>query len=166
MDDNVNSNGLFLEILVSEIGSAILGSEKIQARFRQISKMGILKDIAHQTVGFNLGDLAKEIIDGSEIKDSFAQPEQEQNENISETDAPSLQAPDIDEPECPDDKDWDQLDIEEDFSENDEFIQQVDGRKLSPNEIRFHKYLEKDFDEEKWLKDAKLQYSVGEDKAA
>ena len=166
MGKKANSNDLFLEILVSELGEAVLRSEKIQARFRQISKMGILKDIAHQTVGFNLGDLAKEIVEGIDTKDSFPQSEHKQSENNSEPEKPSLQATNIDDLVCPGDQDWEQLHAEEDFSENDEFTQQVDGRKLSPNEIRFQEYMEKGFDEENWLKSARLEYPVYQAKSA
>jgi hypothetical protein len=153
MGKKTNSNDLFLEILVGEIGEAVLRSEKIQARFRQISKMGILKDISHQTIGVNLGDLAKEIFDDVDIKDSFSQPaEQEQNENNSELEKLSQQAPSIDDSESLDDNVCEQ----KIYDQGSCLSQQVDGRKLSTNEIRFQEYLEKDFDEENWLKTAKL----------
>ena len=160
MGKKANANNLFLEILVSELGEAVLGSKKIQARFRQICKMGILKDIAHQTVGFNLGDLAKEIIDDMETQRSFLQPEQ--SENVSEPEKPSPQNSNIDDHECPGDQGREQRISEENVVKN--FVQQVDGRKLSPNEIKFQEYLEKDFDEETWLKEARIEYPVDEAK--
>jgi len=156
MSKKTNSNDLFLEILVAEIGEAVLRSEKIQARFRQISKMGIINDIAHQTIGVNLGDLAKEIFDGVDNKDSFPQPGQEQNENNSELEKLSQQAPSVDDPESLDDNVCEQIICDQDESSC--LSQQVDGRKLSPNEIRFQEYLEKDFDEENWLKTVKIDY--------
>ncbi|MZH03486.1 MAG: hypothetical protein F3745_08870 [Nitrospinae bacterium] len=166
MGKKTSPNSLFLEILGVEIGEAILNSKKIQDRFRQISKMGILKDIADQTVGVNLGDLAKEINCVIDTNDSFPESEQNQNENITEPEKPSLQANNIDDLDCQDDHGWEQLVDEEDFAENDKCIKQVDGRKLIPNEIKFQEYLEKDFDEENWLKSVRLDYPVGKDKAA
>jgi hypothetical protein len=158
MGKKANSNDLFLEILVAEIAEAVLRSEKIQARFRQISKMGILEDIAHQTVGVNLGDLAKEIFDDVDIKDSFPQPGQEQNENNSELEKPSQEAPSIDDPESLDDNVCEKIINDQD--ESNCLSQQVDGRKLSPNEIRFQEYLGKAFDEKNWLKTAKIDYRL------
>lgn len=163
MGKKASPNSLFLEILGVELGEAILNSKKIQDRFRQISKMGILKDIADQTVGINLGDLAKEF--DFDTNDSFPQPEQKQNENISEPEKTSPQATNEYNFDFTDDQGWEQLNAEEDFEENNEFAKQVDGRKLSQNEIRFQEYLEKDFDEENWLKSVGLEYPVNKDKA-
>ena len=155
MDKNTNSNDLFLELLVAEVEEAVLRSEKVQARFAQISKMGILKDITHQTVGVNLGDLAK-FFDGMDIKDSYPQPEQ--NENNSELAKPSQEAPSIDEHESLGENVGEQIIYGQDESSC--LSQQIDGRKLSPNEIKFQEYIENNFDEESWLKMKRLDFPV------
>lgn len=125
-----------------------------------------MKDIVHQIIGINLGDLAKEIFEGMGIKGSLPQPEEEKNENISELERPSRRTPSLDDPECLDDQDREQIISEEGVVESNGFIQQVDGRKLSPNEIRLQEYLEKAFDEENWLKAARLGCPVNEAKSA
>jgi hypothetical protein len=162
MNNQSNPNELLLEILMTEIETVILNSEKIQSRFKQISNMGILKSIAHQNFGANLGDLAEAILKGVENKDSF--PQLQQGQNSSETNSTSesresLQQSSSEEgASCQGNPCQNENIHEEIESENNCPLQQVDGKKLSPQEIRFQEYLEKNFNEDLWLEKAKIDY--------
>ena len=140
MKNKPDSNDLFLEILAAEIEAVILNSEKIQSRFRQISNMRILEDIADQTIGVNLGDLANAFMNDMDIKKSLSQREEEKK-SLSECQELVQRATNT-----------------ENEEENNGLDQRVDGKKLSLNEIRFQEYLEKTFDEDKWLQKVKIDY--------
>ena len=157
MNNESNSNALLLEILLTEIETAILSSEKIQSRFRQISKMGILKNIAHQNFGANLGDLAKAILKDADVKDSLPQQKQNSSKNNS---FPEQQKSSPQVLSGEDSAHQDNLRQNENVVEGKSHspLQQVDGKKLSPDEIRFQEYNEKNFDEDKWLAKARIDY--------
>jgi hypothetical protein len=159
---NNGSNDLLLKILLSEIETVILNSKKIQSRLREISKLGILENIAHQNFGANLGELAEAILEGVDIKDSFPQRQQKQdssgNNSLSELQKWSQQAPYEEDSECggnpcPGKNTHDGIE-----GEKNSRYQQIDGMKLSLQEIRFQEYLEKQFSEGKWLTKAKIEY--------
>lgn len=157
MSSESNSNALLLEILMAEIEAVILSSEKIQSRFRQISKMGILENIAHQNFGANLGDLAKAILKDADDKDSLPQPKQTSSKNNSRSEPQKSlpQALSRNDSAHQDNLRQNEKSIE---GESHDPLQRVDGKKLSPDEIRFQEYNEKNFDEDKWLAKAKIDY--------
>ncbi|MBT3921818.1 MAG: hypothetical protein HOF21_04500 [Nitrospina sp.] len=162
MNNKPDSHDLLLEILMAEIETVLVSSEKIQSRFRQISNMGILENIAHKTFGATLGDLAKAILNGADIKDSLPKQKQEQssseNNSISERQELLPQVASGEDSVGKDKPCQNENTCEETKGENHCLNQQVDGKKLSPNEIRFQEYLEKNFNEGKWLVKARIYY--------
>lgn len=160
MNNESNSNDLLLEILTSEIEMAILNSEKIQSRFRQISNAGILEKIAHQTFCANLGDLAKAILEGVDIKDSLPNDQQEQisSENNSISESQKLLQQSTDDSASQDKPYQNEITYGEIKEKSHYLNQQIDGRKLSLQEIKFQEYLEEQFNEDTWLAKEKIDY--------
>jgi hypothetical protein len=146
------------EYLWTEINKAILKSPDVQFSIKKLEKLQLLDYVSEFNLVLEVDKLIESILKKGAEKEAKSLDMEKLKKEFLETKANSG----YEETQLPDESELETLekklpDISPSFSSHPP-VQWVDGKALSENEILFEEYLNSGFDENNWMKDAKIRF--------